>query len=150
MFVLFHNTHRTCCLCHPQKIARISNPAVQSILPRRNTLRQPVNPATRDMLVLVESLLDSIDGVSCIKETKHSGGVFELVVQASGNTWSRSVRRKKASRMETDEEQYNHSAVALQCRLTFSGTEMEFNWIKGKDRGLFESFVSHISRKILS
>lgn len=132
-----------------QTISRISNPALQSIMPSRNTLRQPVNRPVQDLFIKTKEILTSIGGVTSIRESRNQNGDFEIVVQASGNTWSRSARRKKASTMDIDERSSTEDGKVLECRLSHSEGFLEFNWLKGRERGLFESFVSHVSRKIL-
>lgn len=113
-------------------------------MPARNTLRQPVKLKAQELFGKTTKVLNSIGGVNLDAFSE-----FEIVVKASGNTWSRSARRKKASTMEIDQWKMAEDVKALECRILCSDSCLEFNWMKGRDRGLFESFVSHVSRKVV-
>ena len=79
-------------------------------------------------------------------------GTWFAIARATGDTWSRAARRKKI--------QDNQSTRGAECELQLickmsvgniendNSTSIEFQWIKGRDRGLFESFMSHIGRKV--
>lgn len=84
-----------------------------------------------------------------------------LFVEAEGNTWSRSSRRSRR-RMDSLVNPTTNSArqPALTCSVRVigrssqaTGTEghrlaLELQWLYGTDRTLFESFVSHVWRKV--
>jgi len=87
-----------------------------------------------------------------------------LFVEAEGNTWSRSARRNRRRNHPSTTLEKTPASVSRQPVLTCSvqvidmlsqamGAEgqslaLEFQWLYGTDRTLFESFVSHIWRKV--
>jgi hypothetical protein len=80
-----------------------------------------------------------------------------LLVCATQNTWSRSARRKKAaaSIQISDVGSLETQTSALKCifECAVGGAEqdtliLEASWVQGRDRHLFESFWSHICRKL--
>ncbi|EKM54577.1 uncharacterized protein PHACADRAFT_258520 [Phanerochaete carnosa HHB-10118-sp] len=144
----------------PDSLARISNSALQSIMPSRNTLRQTYaqfQTAVEAKEALLK-VLKSIDGVAITSRNLTSED--ELLLHASQNTWSRAARRRKL--IPEDPTAEPQSALpALVCRMRCSGNSsdtqdssghesviLECDWVQGKDRGLFESFVSHVARKL--
>lgn len=84
--------------------------------------------------------------------------VREVIVAALANSWSRAARRKKRAEASSSEPQ--RVQPALVCRVGIlrnvntapqqasEGTAIEFNWVKGHDRALFESFMSHVAKKL--
>ncbi|KAF8874878.1 hypothetical protein CPB84DRAFT_1797148 [Gymnopilus junonius] len=96
--------------------------------------------------------------------------LFEVLqaIPGSENTWSRSARRGNQNRKVGDRDQASVSAkdrsqilkpaLACSCRVDCVPQEvdddggvlcsMESQWIYGSDRGLFESFVGHVGRKV--
>ena len=102
--------------------------------------------------------------VSALEGSYHSS----FLIEARANTWSRNARRSRRQRAETQlkpEDTPTTAAAAnpfLTCsaRVTIQETDassstagpsacsVEFQWIYGKERALFESFASHINRKI--
>lgn len=163
-----------------QSIARIQNTPLQSIMPRRNTLRQTfskVNPGapSKHLLDVLRIVLRSVEGVtimSCEDDTiSMDDGDSEpippppILVYANRNTWSRSARRKKASALITDNNN-NPSPMPgdspmLKCLIKcpvkgeHEGEKevygiLEVFWAQGKDRALFESFWSHVCQKVTS
>lgn len=113
-------------------------------MPPRNTLRQPVKLQANEILVKTMAVLNSVEGISSDPKNE-----TEIVLEAFRNTWSRSARRKKALTMDVDQSSSIEDVKTLKCRLLCSDGCLEFNWMKGRDRGLFESFVSHVSRKVM-
>lgn len=92
-----------------------------------------------------------------------------LLVSAMENTWSRAARRKRNNAdMDVDAGAPLPSSPAepaLKCCIGWlSGTvreyhegvatagshmaTLEYDWVKGTDRALFESFFAHVSRKV--
>ena len=77
-------------------------------------------------------------------------------MEAEGNTWSRSARRKRRSASSAHLPTWSARQPALTCSVrvieTSSQTKgslaLEFQWLYGTDRALFESFVSHVGRKV--
>ena len=95
-----------------------------------------------------------------------SNGVFSssalrtLLVEAEGNTWSRSARRSRR-RIDSSSTILPTSSTrqpTLTCSVRVIETSnqaaegqslvMEIQWLYGTDRTLFESFVSHFWRKV--
>lgn len=156
----------------PDSIARISSitaghPLYQ-LMPSRNTLTQSFTNRSLHMLSdILDRNLRLLEGVSITNTNPKSGstGVFSLsasrtlFVEAAGNTWSRSSRRSRR-RVDSSANSLTTSArhPALTCSVRIiersTGTEegqslvLELQWLYGTDRTLFESFVSHVWRKV--
>ncbi|CAA7268739.1 unnamed protein product [Cyclocybe aegerita] len=124
----------------------------------------------------VLGLVDGVTAIERSESEKGEKGVF--FVQARANTWSRSARRKKArlkdgvnegnsttvsNASETIEGGASNLSAgtaepALTCSIRVlrpaeaeiaeSHYSLEFQWIFGRDRSLFESFASHVGRKV--
>ncbi|KAL4081621.1 hypothetical protein V8B97DRAFT_62111 [Scleroderma yunnanense] len=143
----------------PDVHSRISNPTLQSIMPARTTLYQQLS--TIPSLSLLSSTLNrvimEIDDVSVTWDNRES-----CLVQATANTWSRSARRKKAASSSQACSYSKCSPVVLQCRIHcregVSGSEehksadvhLEYQWVDGSERSVFESFVNHVNRRVCS
>ena len=130
-------------------------------MPPRNTLRQPFNlfHSKGELESSLTTILNSIHraSVAGADDTQMS-----MLVQAAQNTWSRAARRRKlAGTIESSGT--NPVDLALCCRIRCAEAEtndrcksnnenlvLEFEWVAGRDRGLFESFMSHVSRKLNS
>lgn len=128
----------------PDSIARISNPNLQSYMPRRNTLHQVIK------IPLASRLDSTIDHRSILDETPTRTLV---TIQANQNTWSRSARRQGLQRggegqAHRKEPTLPSSLPSLVCGIEqdIVGREVDFQWIYGRDRALFESFVNHVMR----
>lgn len=143
-------------LSYEQKFARIPNPALQNIMPPKNTLKQPFPTCNSRDELWQETLrvLSSVEGSSMTDETTSTQ--LCLLLSATGNTWSRAARRKKHT---TPSEPGIHEPTSqLLCRIQCKdgangiartgGPELGFHWVRGRDRALFESFMSHVARKI--
>ena len=120
-------------------------------MPPHNTIRQPLTSV--DATVALQNLKQVVlttEGVTIIQEHSTPDEVT-IRVTATGNTWSRAARRKKlkASSSETSHETTLPPA-ALVCQMTLSHKQLEFNWVRGRDRTLFDTFCSHVSRKVAS
>lgn len=103
-----------------------------------NTIRQP-SPAVN---IDIEDILSSMGEI----EVTAAGG--HIMIKAKGDTWSRSARRKrKRQDLEVDLD-----TVVLICtiKLEDGNREIVYQWVHGEDRGLFESFCSHVSRKVVA
>lgn len=80
-------------------------------------------------------------------------------MEAEGNTWSRSARRTRR-RIDSSANPQTSSTrqPALTCSVrvierpiseaTGPSLALEFQWLYGTDRTLFESFASHVWRKV--
>ncbi|EPS95464.1 hypothetical protein FOMPIDRAFT_1132490 [Fomitopsis schrenkii] len=146
----------------PDAIARISNPSVHSLMPAHNTVQQvyPEGTSLEGLLAAVASALATIDGVSfrpLKPRPPHSSPLapcLDALVSATGDTWSRAARRRRMREetMEVDRE----AAPTLVCRVICAthmgggseGAGLQCHWVRGRDRGLFGSFASHLSRKV--
>lgn len=143
----------------PDSLARIPNRTLQNIMPPKNTLRQPYTQfqTSQDAEQRLLKVLMSIDGVSVTHEAEDRGNIL---VKAIGDTWSRAARRRKLKAVDSATD-YGPGQVTLvsrvQCTQNTSATRggsesravtIEFDWVQGRDRGLFESFVAHVSRKL--
>ena len=144
-------------------------------MPSRNTLTQSFPNCTFPILSdILDRNLRLLEGVSTTSKTPGSasnGGASHsrtLLVEAEGNAWSRSARRSRHRRHQNDPsttpENITTSSFrqpALTCSVqvidctssqTTSTEEqslaLEFQWLYGTDRTLFESLVSHVWRKV--
>ncbi|KAJ7741984.1 S-adenosyl-L-methionine dependent methyltransferase [Mycena maculata] len=138
-------------------IARLANPQLQNLMPPRNTLRQPFQLPEVDVESLMEILsgvLAPVDGVRVVNPETSNTESPPFIVYATKNTWSRGARRKNKHSPEVPAVM-EPSAANLVCSLRWispeaGGAEMflECQWMQGQDRPLFESFSSHVSRKV--
>ena len=122
-------------------------------MPARSTLTQTyTQAASRE--VLKAALHDSVAAIESVTFRTHSSCPDSMITTAGGATWTRAARRKKlkGDTMAVDAEP--NATVQLVCQIDVSSTatpgavSLEFQWIQGRDRGLFESFTSHIARKV--
>ena len=115
-------------------------------MPNRNTIRQPYtqpNLTPNLRLETLKSFLASMGGVS-IQESAEFIDVF-----TASNTWSRAVRRK--NRPTQTSTAFSNPETALKCCIRVTQEEpvhLEVHWVQGQDRQLFESFCSHVNRKM--
>ncbi|KAH9009340.1 S-adenosyl-L-methionine dependent methyltransferase, partial [Lactarius hengduanensis] len=132
----------------PDDVARPSAPALHRLLPPRTTFRQRLDRAPPTCLT-VAPLSESVDG---------SGG--ETYAVAASGTHGRAARRKKAQLLFSG---YRASAArgrgaALVAHVWVeeervrksgeSGVQLVVQWKRGHDAQAFESFASHVGRKI--
>ncbi|KAI0633926.1 hypothetical protein C8Q77DRAFT_1055507 [Trametes polyzona] len=82
----------------------------------------------------------------------------------AGDTWSRAARRKKRSAMDVEPSPSSFPKLVcrIRCRMrpadgekskgdgVDGGVELVFDWLRGRERGLFESFASHVERKVVA
>ncbi|KAI8974587.1 S-adenosyl-L-methionine dependent methyltransferase [Trametes punicea] len=144
----------------PDSMSRLSHSGMQHLMPSRNTLRQPLPRAqsSADVTALVRSVLNSVDGI-VLREIGDGSPRLDIIASATRNTWSRAARRKKQRAMDIDS---SHSDPQLVCRLRYEEAtdsshgsngrlgQLVFDWLRGRDRGLFESFASHVERKVVT
>jgi hypothetical protein len=137
------------------------------LMPSRNTLTQPFTNCTFHLLSdILDRNLRLLDGVSTstnpgsICNDVSSSTLRTLFVEAEGNTWSRSARRSHR-RMDSSTILRTSSTrrqPLLTCSVRVIETSnraaegqilvLEIQWLYGTDRTLFESFTSHLWRKI--
>lgn len=105
-------------------------------MPLHNTVRQPI-----PKVVNISTILASIEGI----EISRNDGL--TLIKAKGDTWSRSARRNRM-RQEVRSEGVE---VVLVCSVMVErDEEIVYQWVRGEDRGMFDSFCSHVSRKALA
>ncbi|KAJ7185804.1 S-adenosyl-L-methionine dependent methyltransferase [Mycena filopes] len=129
---------------------RITNPQLLHLMPPRNTLRQPFRLPAQELESTLPTVLASVEGLRV--EKAEASNSLRFTVYATKNTWSRAARRK--NKQNPEEQAAEVSAPNLVCRIecvfqhTGQDTFLEYQWIRGRDRPLFEGFASHVSRKI--
>ncbi|KAI0334613.1 S-adenosyl-L-methionine dependent methyltransferase [Cubamyces sp. BRFM 1775] len=145
----------------PDSLSRLSHTGMQNIMPARNTLHQ-VLPRTASVAQVTEttrSILTSVDGLELrAAQTNQSSDALDVVAVAVRNTWSRAARRKKRDAMHEDGRIVSDPQLVCRLRLEekpdeggrHGGMYLVFDWLRGRDRGLFESFASHIERKVVT
>lgn len=144
----------------PDTFARVSNPTLQSIMPSRNTLHYAF-PGARSADILASALrnvLTHINGITVASSAtpashNHSS---TMLVHARSNTWSRAARRGRLPETICTDQ----GSPVLRCSVEYreqsshtsgdNACELLFTWVEGKDRLIFESFASHVSRKVTS
>lgn len=129
-------------------------------MPQRNTLRQLFAEFQSKEAVdsALTAVLRGVDGVSI--DSAGAGTGKGVLVQTMHNTWSRAARRRRTAGT-TPSIQDEHITPVLRCRIRCLEVEpnarvrsqggdiiVQFDWVEGDDRGLFESFISHVSRKL--
>lgn len=131
-------------------------------MPQRTTLYQQLCGVPSQLVLNhLSQVLTNISGITITRNTTMSSlGGYSALVYALGDTWSRSARRRKAAPgLQSDPASICSSA--LQCRIVFwSSTSidngkhkepcLEYQWVDGRERSVFESFVSHVNRKLSS
>ncbi|KAG9224133.1 hypothetical protein CCMSSC00406_0006801 [Pleurotus cornucopiae] len=144
----------------PDSIARIENPnpMVQGLLPGRNTVIQPLKNKTCSDPEVLMGVINEIKDVwvqqKQAAEWDDSDVPWKLIVEVTGDTWSRKARRaNKSSQTKLNVEMENcekGTAVSV-----FSvgwkndgGSLLVFQWIRGEDGALFMSFSSYVTRKV--
>jgi hypothetical protein len=141
------------------------------LMPSRNTLTQSFPNCSFHMLSdILDRHLRLLDGVSTnTNPGSVSNGVsssFTLrtlfVEAAEGNTWSRSARRSRrridssSSTISPTSSSTRQPTLTCSVRVIETSNQadeaqslvLEIQWLYGTDRTLFESFVSHLWRKV--
>ncbi|KAJ3525899.1 hypothetical protein NM688_g8333 [Phlebia brevispora] len=143
----------------PGPLARIQNPSLQDIMPVKNAFEYPYPQRSWiDVCHALEGVLTAIDGVTLRQDelrTTTESPAETMVVTAKADTWSRAARRRKLRADDGAIPDHAHgTAPLLVCKVVVSGkgpeggSFVEFQWVRGRNRGLFESFTSHIGRKV--
>lgn len=125
-------------------------------MPMRNTLRQafPTSASLSEQRLqqVLHDTLSAIEGIIIDKETLKDSVSFSLtlfVIHAEEDTWSRKARRRRGDNPKQHDTPM--SASATWKRDTDHANDqhlLEFQWIQGRDRQLFESLCSHVGRKV--
>jgi len=119
-------------------------------MPPHNTIYQPFTSVDGTVVFQkLKQVLSSTEGVTVVQE-HFTPDEVTIKLTATGNTWSRAARRKKLNAPSGETSETTSSPVALVCQITLSHKYLEFNWVRGRDRALFDSFCNHISRKVVS
>jgi hypothetical protein len=86
-----------------------------------------------------------------------------VLVAARSNTWSRAARRKAQVIMATGDLEECNRPASLVCRIDWTDqlesghhkgekrithAVLGVNWVRGRDRAMFESFTSHVVKKV--
>ena len=142
-----------------------------ALFPLPNTLKQTFSgPRTltsgtlKDLLIRVVSTLKGASTKVLTALSEENGNNMDVPysvtirVFAATNTWSRAARRK--NQMDTNLSDITGAAPALVVDIKIMGNKsesilesswiLECTWRLGKDRKLFESFWSHVNRKVLA
>ena len=147
-----------------QTLARPSSPSLRQLVPQPNTIWHCYNAelvkSTDHLLACLLAAVEAIDGLSIGRSSPQTPrGVGSLLVSAQRNTWSRAARRRRMNELQEVEvasmPQEGSLPVFLICEINLA-TPGEANdayaligsWRKGRLRGEFESFWSHITRKV--
>ncbi|KAG1859714.1 S-adenosyl-L-methionine dependent methyltransferase [Suillus subluteus] len=144
----------------PDTFARISNPTLQNIIPSRNTLHHAF-PGARSANILASALRNVLVFISGVTVTSSAPpAIYDhsstMLVHARSNAWSRAARRGKLPETVHADQELPVLRCSVECRGRSSYTssdiacELLFTWVEGKDRLVFESFASHVSRKVTS
>ncbi|KAJ3806348.1 S-adenosyl-L-methionine dependent methyltransferase [Lentinula aff. lateritia] len=133
----------------PDTISRIqnSNATISKYLPAHNTILQPVVSVSRESLYeRLSNILSSVAHIVIRPEPN-----FGYFVSVQEDTWSRIARRRKKRRVDDLD---SNVGFDLSNTVAASGERpdfiVEFTWRKGRVRALFDSFCSHVSRKIVT
>ena len=159
-----------------KSLVRSTSESLHHLLPLPNTLRQSYPSITTESLEILDQALENLAGLchdlegvtfSPMLPKVENHERFAMVI-ARENTWSRKARRRLDKRRReraggsasTAPEEHCETAVSLIIRSYFSSDMgalkstdsrsclvLEASWKKGKDRELFETFWSHLSRK---
>ncbi|PPQ68289.1 hypothetical protein CVT24_005105 [Panaeolus cyanescens] len=141
----------------------------------RQTFPETSSSSLRQAL---DEVLDLIPGIAITGPVSGAvEDAVSFVVEVSSDTWSRSARRKgkkaqdlkvsaissKSTQISTAQSPSPALTASVTCQPTpFTSAQqhasdsradsilaaLEFQWVFGTDRGLYESFVSHITRKV--
>ncbi|KNZ82212.1 Putative methyltransferase C27D7.08c [Termitomyces sp. J132] len=137
--------HISILLIPVQNIARIANPnpTLQRLLPPRNTLKFDIVMGENDALGCLEKVLRSVEDATFTPDdgANPEGSLSSYVVSVTCDTWSRGARRKR----KRQQEKAANGNVVNRNRI-----QMDVQWLYGKERSLFESFASHVARKLNS
>ena len=91
----------------------------------------------------------------------HNADRARVFISAARDTWSRRARRKADAKLGSVTIQSERprgkgeNETALICCASFLGAddasklELEFRWVYGWERGLFESFAGHVAGRLM-
>ncbi|KAI1790020.1 S-adenosyl-L-methionine dependent methyltransferase [Ganoderma leucocontextum] len=143
----------------PKRIARLPYSGIQNLMPPRNTLKQrlPQTANATQLAPVLSATIGSTDGV-IVHNPAQDPSILDMIVSAYENTWSRAARRKRKEVVQIDPAVLGETRMT--CRIRYEREEagahetivtdyLVLHWVKGIDRGLFESFASHVERKVV-
>ncbi|KAI0824476.1 S-adenosyl-L-methionine dependent methyltransferase [Trametes gibbosa] len=142
----------------PDSLARLSHPGIQHLMPPRNTLCQPLPRAhsAAHASTAICATLASISGLRTRSTAPPaSDSPLDAVLTLTTDTWSRAARRRTQRQMDVDARP--PPSPSLVCRIRCEArppasldapVSLVFDWLRGRDRALFESFASHVGRKV--
>ncbi|KIK05303.1 hypothetical protein K443DRAFT_360261 [Laccaria amethystina LaAM-08-1] len=102
------------------------------------------------MVDRLREVLHSIRNINIEETHEKSSTLSAFLIRSAEDTWSRKARRQPA----TSSAFRDQSPMCLVCSVGIryssenSELSLESQWIVGRDRKMFESFVSHIGRKV--
>ncbi|KAH9064375.1 S-adenosyl-L-methionine dependent methyltransferase [Lactarius vividus] len=154
----------------PDDVARPSAPALHRLLPPRTTFRQRLDraPPARAVQQVLGALSGESEAVAPLSVTVDGSGGEIYAVAAKRDTWSRAARRKKARLLRSPDAGTGAAAeagngtgagkeggAALVARVWVeeeregkNGVQLVVQWKQGHDAQTFESFASHVGRKV--
>jgi hypothetical protein len=115
-------------------------------MPPRNDLCRSLPQASKeDLAGLLIDVLASVNGIS-FRRSEDDGDKPSFVICATSDTWSRAARRgnKLAGTLVNGSMRYRVAVVSNDD----GHAGLQFQWIKGTSRALYESFCNHIGRKV--
>ncbi|CEL60759.1 ribosomal RNA large subunit methyltransferase F [Rhizoctonia solani AG-1 IB] len=128
----------------PDTLARPKSSSLKSVAPLPNTLHHTTSqPTSHQSLIQV---LRDVPKLQCQEQSTPEGvhvTVFEV-------TWTRAARRRVARSTPTPGQEQNQDVnpiMVCEARVTDAHT-LEVQWIRGKDRSIFESFWGYVSKKL--
>ena len=123
-------------------------------MPPRNTLVQTYSDQEQAHIRhVLARVLAAVKGATLNSRRSEDESEI-LVVHAGADTWSRAARRRKLKADIAPDTDASPSSTRLVCAMQIGTTTrdanpyIEFQWVKGEDRALFESFMSHVGRKV--
>lgn len=87
-------------------------------------------------------------------EWDDSDAPLRLIVEVTGDTWSRKARRTNKSsqtKLDVGMENWEKGTAVSVFSVGWKsdgGSLLVFQWIQGEDRALFTSFSSYVTRKV--
>jgi hypothetical protein len=131
-----------------QTLARPNSQSLKSIAPPPNTLRHTL-PESNSPPLSFDVLLRALAEIPKLRfEELHEPRRVQVMVHDV--TWTRAARRRLSRNTTTAEHGATDAPVPIMVSEISVVDEhiLEVRWIRGKDRGVFESFWGHLSGKL--
>lgn len=149
----------------PQNLGRPSSQSLRHLAPLPNTLRQAYNadliPSLETLFTTLTGILEHLQQVQFDRVvSRKEPAINRTRIRALRNSWSRSSRRQRealqpASRSGTTELNIESPAHIVVCDIEVTvpakvggSYQLVGTWVEGRRRADFESFWSHITRKV--